>query len=186
MQSLNEIIFNAIYGLSHRSFLLDGFGALLARYFPYLIGAAGIAFLFLAKDSRVRLLQIFEGALSVILSRGIITTVFRAFYHHPRPFDFYNFKSLIPESGYSFPSGHMTFLFALVTTVFFINRRWGVYLGTASFVVGIARIFAGVHWPWDILGGAVVGILSGVVIHLLVAPYYRKLSESGNEPNLQI
>jgi membrane-associated phospholipid phosphatase len=34
-----------------------------------------------------------------------------------------------------------------------------------------------VHWPWDILGGAVVGILSGVIIHLLVLPYYRKLSE---------
>lgn len=174
---MNQTIFNAIYGLAHKSFLLDGFMVLLAHYFPYLLGAAMIGFLFMAKDSRRRLLQICEGALSIILARGIVTTVIRRFYPHLRPMDFYHFTSLIPESGNSFPSGHMAFLFALAATVFFINKRWGWYFMGASFIVGIARIFVGVHWPWDILGGAVVGILSGVIIHLLVLPYYRKLSE---------
>lgn len=183
---MNQVIFNAIYGLAHKSFLLDGFGVLLARYFPYAVGAGMIGFLFLATDARKRMLQLCEGALSVILSRGIITIIIRAVYNHPRPFDFYGFKSLIPESGNSFPSGHMTFLFALAASVYFINKRWGWYFGAASFAIGIARIFAGVHWPLDILGGAIIGILSGVLIHLLVLPYYRKLSEPDLVAPLQI
>lgn len=177
MQALNQSIFNAIYGVAHKSFLLDGFMVLLAHYFPYLLGAAMIGFLFLAKDSRERMLQICEGGLSVILSRGLVTTIIRYFYPHPRPFDFYHFSSLIPESGNSFPSGHMAFLFALSMTVYFINKRWGMYFGGASFFVGVARIFVGVHWPLDILGGILVGVISASIIHILVLPYYRKLKE---------
>jgi undecaprenyl-diphosphatase len=177
MEALNQAIFNGIYGLAHKSFLLDGFMALLAHYFPYLLGAAMVVILFLAPDSRRRMLQICEGALAVILGRGIVTTVIRHFYDHLRPMDFYHFVSLIPESGNSFPSGHMTFLFALATTVYFLNKRWGWYAYGLSFLVGVARIFVGVHWPWDILGGAAIGILSGVIVHILVLPYYRRLSE---------
>jgi membrane-associated phospholipid phosphatase len=41
--------------------------------------------------------------------------------------------------------------------------------------MGVARIYAGVHWPLDIVGGAVVGILSAWFIHWLLRDAREKI-----------
>jgi undecaprenyl-diphosphatase len=86
-----------------------------------------------------------------------------------RPFSFYGFAPLIPESGWSFPSGHMLWFFALSMTVWYTNRRWGTVFFILSALMGIARIYAGVHWPLDVLGGAVIGVLCSMAIHVLLS-----------------
>jgi membrane-associated phospholipid phosphatase len=41
--------------------------------------------------------------------------------------------------------------------------------------MGIARIFAGVHWPADILGGALVGIVTALLVNFYARRYLEKL-----------
>ena len=108
-----------------------------------------------------------EGALAVILARGIVTEVIRFFYNVQRPFAALGFSPLISESGWSFPSGHMAWFFALVAVMWFVNRTWGTWYLVLTVLMGIARIYAGVHWPLDILGGIVVGVASGYFVHWL-------------------
>jgi undecaprenyl-diphosphatase len=108
-----------------------------------------------------------EGALAVILARGILTTTIQFFYHTTRPFAALGFSPLISESGSSFPSGHMAWFFALVIVIWFADRTWGNWYIVLALAMGIARIYAGVHWPVDILGGLVVGLTSGWFIHWL-------------------
>ncbi len=66
------------------------------------------------------------------------------------------------ESIYAFPSGHTTFFFALATALYFHHKKLAYITYIVAAAVGIARVYIGVHYPIDIIGGAVLGILVGV------------------------
>lgn len=62
----------------------------------------------------------------------------------------------------------MSFIFALAAIIFFYNKRWGSWYMFLGLVMGVARIYTGVHWPLDIVGGIGLGLACGVIVHLLV------------------
>ncbi|MDO8664068.1 MAG: phosphatase PAP2 family protein [Candidatus Liptonbacteria bacterium] len=183
MGGFNLSFFNFLHGLSGRNFFVDAAGIFAAEYVSYVIF---LAFLWLVISQtglpaqtgwRQKIFFFSEAAIAVILSRGLITEIVRFFYYSPRPFEALHFQSLIPESGSSIPSGHAAFFFALATIIYFYNRRWGIWYFVLSLLIGLARIFAGVHWPSDIIAGVVVGILSGLFVHALLKNYLQKLKE---------
>ncbi len=168
MQSFNEIVFKFFfYTIPHNSFS-DVLGIIIAQYIPYLLVLGFLILVYYQPFSRRRVYLFCEGALALILARGLITEIIRFFYHHERPFSFYNFTPLIPESGWSLPSGHASFFFALAMVVWYADRRWGMVYLVLVTLVGLARIFVGVHWPLDIIAGAIVGIASAAAVHALL------------------
>lgn len=71
---------------------------------------------------------------------------------------------LITPTGSAFPSAHTALAFSLAVTIFLLDGKIGwIYLSVAMFI-GIARILANVHYPIDILGGALIGTLVAVII----------------------
>jgi undecaprenyl-diphosphatase len=168
MDYFNQYLFNLIYRLSNRNFFLDDFGVFCAQDFLYILILLFLILVFKEKGTRKKLFFFSEALISVIVSRGIITELIRLFYHHLRPSFALNIVPLINESGYSFPSGHATFLFTLSMTVFFYNKKWGIWFLILSLINGIARIYVGVHWPLDILGGILLGTITAFIIHLLL------------------
>jgi len=184
MASLNLSLFQLIYGLSHRIFLLDDLGIFCAQYLPYLLVLIFFILVFYEKGWRRKWYIFSEAAIAVILSRGFLTETIRFFYNHPRPFDVLGFAPLISESGSSFPSAHAALFFALAMVVFYRNRKWGIWFLIWAFVNGIARIYVGVHWPLDILGGAVIGIISAIFIHWLLRDSREKLYREAEKGEL--
>lgn len=74
----------------------------------------------------------------------------------------------------SFPSGHTTTAFALATMIALMTmgtRRW--WLGPVAlvwaFLVGVSRVYRGVHWPTDALAGAAAGIFGSAILYLIFA-----------------
>ena len=63
-------------------------------------------------------------------------------------------------ADFAFPSGHATraFAAALLLTVRTKDWRWGAPLFAYASLMAVSRVYAGVHWPSDVLGGAVLGI----------------------------
>ncbi len=175
---MNSSIFGYVFGLSHRSFFFDAVGVFLAKYLLYIAVIGFFIFLFRAGSPRKRIRVFVEVALAAILSRGIITEFIHFFYPVVRPFAALSAEPLFaPWTAASFPSGHAAFFFALAASLFFFSRQWGITFGVFAFVNGLARIYAGVHWPLDIAAGAAVGILSALLTHFLLDQYREKESE---------
>ena len=89
----------------------------------------------------------------------------------PRPFVEMHFTPLQFEPGFSFPSEHMTVLIALAFAVSLVHKKFGGVLLAVALAVGISRIIIGVHYPVDILGGALLGYL----VYLPYKKIFRKL-----------
>jgi len=165
---MNQKIFETLFTLGQSGVIMKDLAIFLSLYLPYILAIGFVVFALSQKIKKDKWLMFIEGLLAVILARGIITESVRFFYHSLRPFEALGFEPLIGESGYSFPSGHMTFFFALATALYFWNKRWGLSFMLLTLFIGVGRVMAGVHWPTDILGGIVVGFFSGVLIHLLL------------------
>lgn len=83
--------------------------------------------------------------------------------------------SVAPETSFSFPSGHAMASATLGVALCFLfwstRWRWPVFFASAVFVllVGLSRIYLGVHYPSDVLGGWAAGTAWVVAIHQIVA-----------------
>ena len=98
--------------------------------------------------------------ISGVIARYGITELIRHFYNRPRPFAaLSDARQLLTDSAWSFPSGHAAFFFAIAMAIYLYNKRWGTWFFIAAILISIARVIAGVHYPSDILVGALVGAL---------------------------
>ncbi len=109
-----------------------------------------------------------RGLLSAFFARIFLVEVIRFIAPRERPFQVFNIDTLLPlKESSSLPSGHVTFLFALSTTVFLFNRKWGIMFYSFSFLMGFSRIVSGLHFPGDILVGILLGIASGLIFEVI-------------------
>ena len=89
-------------------------------------------------------------------------------------------ESISPESSFSFPSGHamgsMTLACVLVLLAWHTRWRWLVVAASAVFVVvvGLSRVYLGVHYPSDILAGWAAALTWTAAMYLLVFPHGRR------------
>jgi undecaprenyl-diphosphatase len=73
-----------------------------------------------------------------------------------------------PHDG-SFPSGHASTSFAAATVLSFARPRWAPAFYLLALAIGFSRVYVGVHYPLDIVGGAVLGIGVATALRWLVA-----------------
>jgi undecaprenyl-diphosphatase len=119
--------------------------------------------------------------LAITVSASLLNVGLKDFYERPRP-------ELVPhlteEYSASFPSGH-----AMLSTVVFLTlatllgrftpeyRLRAYYLGialTLSLLVGVSRVYMGVHYPTDVLAGWVAGLVWGLICWLVTKELQRR------------
>jgi len=163
--NLDSYIFYHINQFAGISPYLDKVAIFFAEYLQYLV--VFCLLLFLVKKFRRNLGMVIFAFTAAIFSRFIITEIIRYFFPRIRPFVENSVNLLIGYNATesSFPSGHAAFFFALSTIVYFYNKKAGTFFFIASFLISISRVFVGIHWPFDILAGALVGIFSGWLIN---------------------
>lgn len=166
--TLDLKLFFFLNNLVGRSRVFDSVIIFFSSYLQYFLIVALLALLYFSAYSKQEKIYIFwTTAISAVVARLGIIEIIRFFYHRPRPFINYDVKQLISENAWSFPSGHSAFFFAFATAIYLYNKKWGVWFFIAAIFMNISRITAGVHYPSDILSGAVIGtIIAYIVFHL--------------------
>lgn len=159
-------LFLQIYGLSHKILILDVlmiFGAQYLIFVTFLLIA--VLFFFGKKEERKAIFFIFFG---YIISQ-IIIFVIHHFYFEPRPFITLPIAPLIQHAAdAAFPSRHTTIMSVIAFGFTFCKSKYTLLFILLMLFVGFSRIFVGVHYPLDILGGIITGLISIILAKLLV------------------
>lgn len=114
------------------------------------------------------------------LLSGVLNGVVKSLVNAPRPVGVEGIRSLRVETatGTSFPSGHTQNITAFwVSLIRQMRRRWVVAVGCLMILlVGVSRLYLGVHWPIDVLGGVALGVVS-----VLIADYLFERAARGKK-----
>jgi undecaprenyl-diphosphatase len=77
----------------------------------------------------------------------------------------------------SFPSGHAATSFAAATVLSFAFPRWAPAFFLLALAIGFSRVYVGVHYPLDIVGGAILGVSVAIALRWLVTARRRSRAE---------
>jgi len=164
-------------------YTLTGHGAdrlfvLCASYLQYILGGF-VLWRTIFPRRRIHLAVAAFGA--ALIARLAIAPLIQIFVSRARPFvilhDIVPLISLRAWEWYrSMPSGHTIFFFALATASYRYDRTLGRVLFVGATIIGVSRIIIGVHWPSDILIGAILGSVVGWAFVQLVPSLRSRIS----------
>ncbi len=108
---------------------------------------------------------------TIIISDQLNSSVIKFWLTRPRPCHVFHDIHLLVScgSGYSFPSSHAVnnFAGALILAYFFPRAKWW-FFGFAA-IVAFSRVYVGVHYPSDVIGGGVIGfVVGGFVLFVFI------------------
>lgn len=168
---INTDLFFQIYNLSHQNQILD---ALMIFGADYLIFIVYVLILLLAifgnsRDRKAFILSMLGLGMTLIL-----TQIIRIFIHEDRPFVTFQIIPLISINPWitfssfslggvnlsSFPSVHTIIISVITFSYIYFKSALYPFLIFSLIWIAFSRIFVGVHYPLDILGGILVGFIS--------------------------
>lgn len=155
----NLYMFNFFYNLSN-NFVIAQLALLFSHEITYMVIALLLAWAVLQKHKRM-----FSFSLIFLsgFSAWLFSNIFKNIFAVNRPFMTHDIIPLVFEKGHSFPSMHASIFFALAFATYSLDRNVGIFMYILAILIGISRMIIGVHYPVDILGGAVLGLIIGFV-----------------------
>lgn len=116
----------------------------------------------------------------------VFTSIFASLMGRVRPFlvvdAIYPIHALIPPPlNTSFPSGHTATSVAMAAIIFLAHRRLGWLAIGAATLIALGRMAVGVHYPTDLMGGIVVGLLAAWTVRFM----HQQLRTRDLEPSVQ-
>ncbi len=146
---------------------MNGLMIFFAKYLYLVIIFSTLLYLFLQKkliQKRMLILGLTSFAVAFLIAK-----ILGFFYYDPRPFVVGHFVPLVPhDSTNGFPSDHALLSFSLASLLFLFNRKWGSMLFVSGFLVGVSRVYVGIHSPIDIFGSFLISTVSIGLIYSLI------------------
>lgn len=138
----------------------------------------GLLLLLFPKTKTLGFLTLF----SMLIGLLITNLCLKNFIARPRPYtQIPDLTILIPKpKDWSFPSGHTTasFAFAFAFYLGLPHKKYSIPVFILASFIAFSRLYVGVHYPTDVLGGLVVGTLSAVLARNL---YHKRREKTGSK-----
>ena len=163
-KELNIALFNSINSFAREQAVLDKVAIFLAED----LNTVFISFLVFLLVTQWKIYNLlFAKTLVIVLFSLLLSDIIEFFYHHPRPFQIDLGHKLIGHgSSSSFPSQHtLTIVIIAFSYLLAGFKKIGIIGLILSAIVGLSRVFVGVHFPFDVIGSFVIGFLLVVSIN---------------------
>lgn len=172
----DQLLFVSINNFAGKFLILDKLAIFCAEYAPYFLII--IVIFFLIKNFKKYKTMAIYAFFSSFFAKFVVTETIRFFYFKPRPFVDGSANLLIDKiAAPAFPSGHASFFFAIATILYIYNKKLGVFSFFLCVLMGISRVYVGVHWPADIVGGALIGMISAAIIYYSSPRFFAALKK---------
>ena len=117
----------------------------------------------------------FTIAVALIIFSILGLLILKPIIARPRPFIAQGVDILIKEPmGFSFPSGHTGSSFAAASVIYFYNKKRGLLALILATLIAFSRMYLFVHYPSDIVGGLILGIISSRIAIKITNEISRK------------
>ncbi len=165
----DQDVFYWFYSFLGQNQIFDYLILYIGRYFVYLVPIGLLSAWFIFRNDKDRLSMIKATLVSVFIWQ-VPTRIIAWLWFRPRPFvGLTDTKELffhIPS--YSFPSDHAAFLIALGLYFYLLGyKKPGIWIIIISVAVGFARVISGLHYPGDIIGGLILGLVGAWLLFYL-------------------
>ena len=167
---MDTTLFHALNSLAGHGIWADRIIVFFGSYLQYVIGLVFVvAVLWPVRRYRMGIATV----ASAVVARLGVKTAFLLFVHRARPYvvlqGVHNIIGpQVGEEFQSFPSGHAILFFALAMAVYLYDRRLGWWFFAGATLMAVARVAGGIHWPSDVLAGAIIGILTAWLVVRLI------------------
>jgi undecaprenyl-diphosphatase len=182
--TLNLKIFYWLYNLSHHSAVFDRVVIFIAEKFDKILFVIALIFFItlfvLHRDWKNKgwVAWIYEAVIIgvSVVSAWVVSFIIKSITAIPRPFiALQDVSPLFIHGGYdSFPSGHATIFFGLATAVYLYHRRAGYFFFIGAILIILCRVIGGVHYPVDIILGAIIGICISKFVHTVLVNFFKR------------
>ena len=130
------------------------------------------AFFFIRKERTKALIVIGLALVTLGISDPVCNRIIKPQVHRLRPCNpavhINNARYLCGrKTSLSFPSSHAMNMFALATLFSLFYRKRALWFFSFASLIGFSRIYVGVHYPLDVLGGALGGVIVGGVVYYM-------------------
>lgn len=170
MSQWNTDIFRVINDLGNQFAFLNPVAVIVAEYTLYILALVMLAYWF-TRSNRNRMMVIQAGLAFVFAE--VIGKVAGKLYEHHQPFaEVPHVNKLIDHAiDNSFPSDHTILFFSVCVSFWLVRKREGWIWLALAFCVAISRVWVGVHYPVDVAAGALIGIISALLIYWLTPKF---------------
>jgi undecaprenyl-diphosphatase len=167
--SIDWTLLSLLNGLVGRSAVFDLVIRLLVNDYALttalIVVPFGLWFSGAGAEERERNQRAALSAMASVFLANLFVKALNLLFYRPRPFASHDLQLLFYHpSDSSFPSNPASVGFCIATAVWLYNRQAGWILYALAGSLGLARLISGVHYPSDILGGAVIGSLSAYLV----------------------
>ncbi|NLV85763.1 MAG: phosphatase PAP2 family protein [Clostridiales bacterium] len=117
----------------------------------------------------------FETLMCLLLAFLINDLILKDLFARIRPYELIEGLTILvpPETSFSFPSGHTNASFACATALTLSFGKKGAWAYIPAAAISLSRLYVGVHYPTDVLGGILVGTLAAFAAHYLLKRFLK-------------